>query len=386
MDNKQKIKVFKSSNKNIKQSKKLLNKNKIQAKFKNINKTQKNRISIKKNKPKKNIILHPSTTSVAIIPQSSLYPSSTSAAIIPQSSLHPSTSSAAIIPQSSLYPSAAIIPQSSLYPSAAIIPHSSLLHPSTSSAAIIPQSSLHPSISMINNPVMISIIIMGHGAIKNELPLEVFVKPNFVKRTNILGMRFSGINNIGDRLYEEEIDTFLSMNKNNLTDTLIRNLDITFLRYLQHPKNTSVKERIDIIKQRYDIKNNYFGIVENYSTRRAQKIYQGANDTEISGGYRHRELTKIGPLVKVYSIKINGIEVMQQGQYIIIRDNIVNGITLTQIINMVSQSFLNSHFVTPLQAQDIASKKNITVNVVDLTCNSTQGFPLIEFIGISKKK
>jgi hypothetical protein len=227
--------------------------------------------------------------------------------------------------------------------------------------------------------IIVSFAIFGHGGVKNEIPLETFKKPDNVKQTNILGMRFSGINNIGNRKYEEDIDTFLVTNKNEKTNEFIHRLDQTFLSYLSgHP---DVYQRIQQLNQRSNIQNNYFGIKENYSSKNAQKIYTGASSIDITDHRRHRELTTRGPLVKIYSIIRNGREYLLPGQSIIIDTNIVNGITLTQIINIVIQSVLDSPIIPTLDRVNFSTGNNFIVNIVDLTCNSTDSYPLIEFIG-----
>uniref|UniRef100_A0A6C0HSY9 Uncharacterized protein n=1 Tax=viral metagenome TaxID=1070528 RepID=A0A6C0HSY9_9ZZZZ len=231
--------------------------------------------------------------------------------------------------------------------------------------------------------ISVSFVIFGHGGIKNKIPIETFKLPHATKETNLLAMRYSGINNIGNRSYEENIDKFLSENKNKKTDTLIQELDTSFLRFLPH--HSEVLQRVHEIDDRLNIQNKFFGVKQNYNSRNAQKYYTGITSKELLRSYRHPEIKMTGPLVKIYSIVINNVEQLAQGQSIIVDRNIVNGITLTEIINIVTQFVLDSGIIPTLARSDIAKEKGFLVNVVDLTCNYTEEYPLIEVIGPSRK-
>lgn len=231
--------------------------------------------------------------------------------------------------------------------------------------------------------IIISFVIFGHGGIKNQTPVETFKLPDDARETNLLAMRYSGINNIGNRSYEEEIDKFLSENKNKKTDTLIQELDTSFLRFL--PDHPDVLQRVQEIDRRLNIQNKFFGVKQNYNSRNAQKYYTGITSKELLRNYRHSEIKMTGPLVKIYSIVINNVERLAQGQTIVVDRNVVNGITLTEIINVVTQFVLDSDMVPALARNDIAKEKGIIVNVVDLTCNYTEEYPLIEVIGKSRR-
>jgi len=180
-------------------------------------------------------------------------------------------------------------------------------------------------------PFTISFVIFGHGGIKNEAPLERFKKPDNVEQTNVSGLRFSGINNMVNRHYEETIDIYLLEKKN--MNGMFEELNKQFLNFL--PNHPNVKQRVTELQQRTKIGNNFFGTRENYSHKRAQKFYTGITSNEIP--HRHSQLKTTGPLVKIYSIIRNGEELLK-GKEIIIHTN--NGITLTQIINNVTKHIL----------------------------------------------
>lgn len=229
--------------------------------------------------------------------------------------------------------------------------------------------------------IVVSFVIFGHGGIKNKIPVKTFKLPDATKETNLLAMRYSGINNIGNRSYEEDIDKFLSDNKNKKIDTLIQELDASFLRFLPH--HPEILQRVQEIDRRLNIKNKFFGVKQNYNARNAQKYYTGATSKELLRSYRHPEIKMTGPLVKIYSIVINNVEQLSQDQSIIVDRDIVDGITLTEIINIVTQFVLDSGIVPTLARSDITKEKRFIVNVVDLTCNYTEEYPLIEVIGKS---
>lgn len=230
--------------------------------------------------------------------------------------------------------------------------------------------------------IIVSFVIMGHGGVKNEIPIETFKLPDATKETNLLAMRYSGINNIGNRSYEENIDTFLSENKNKKTDTLIQELDASFLRFL--PDHPDILQRVQEIDRKLNIQNKFFGLKQNYNSRNAQKYYTGVTSQELLRGYRHPQIKMSGPLIKIYSIIINNVEQLSQGQSIIVDKNTLNGITLTEIINNVTQYVLDSGMVPTLARSDIKKEKGFIVNVIDLTCNYTEEYPLIEVIGPSR--
>ena len=233
--------------------------------------------------------------------------------------------------------------------------------------------------------IIVSFVIMGHGGVKNETPIERFKKPDYVRKTNLLGMRYSGINNLVNRQYEENIDEQLSLHKNKIKNELIHFLDQQFLEFL--PFHRPIQNRIKEIEKKLNIKNNFFGIKENYSERNAQKYYTGINNEEIIKQSRHSKLKITEPLVKIYSIIRDNRELIPEGESIIIIDTkLKNGITLTEIINIVREYVLNSSYLVELERQGIAKEKLFIMNVVDLTCNYTEKTPLIGFIETNKSQ
>jgi hypothetical protein len=218
----------------------------------------------------------------------------------------------------------------------------------------------------------ISFIIMGHGGIKNEVPIETFKPPQNVLHTNILGMRYAGINNLVNRSYEENIDQSL-VTKNTDIYHLIEHLNDSFVNFLvQHP---DIKERVELIRKRHNIGNNFFGIKSNYTKRNAQKFYQGITEKEEAEHFRHSELKKDGPLVKIYSVLAgNKEEQLKAGESITV-GNMHQNITLTELINHVTDFVLSNPRFNEMQREP-----GVDVNVVDLTCNYTKEHPMIGFI------
>ena len=225
----------------------------------------------------------------------------------------------------------------------------------------------------------ISFIVMGHGGIKNKVPIETFKPPKNVLHTNILGMRYAGINNLVNRTYEENIEKSLANKKNSNLTALITHLNDFFSTYVSSHKD--VEKRVELLRKRYDIGNNFFGIKSNYTKRNAQKYYQGITEKEDTEHFRHSELKKAGPLVKIYSIlKSNNAELLNKGETIIV-DELQQGITLTELINHVTDFVLsNQRFVPSLIEKELYKETKVEVNVVDLTCNYTKEHPMIGFI------
>lgn len=218
----------------------------------------------------------------------------------------------------------------------------------------------------------ISFIVMGHGGIKNEVPIETFKPPKNVLHTNILGMQYAGVNNLVNRSYEENIDKSLAK-KNTDIGHLIEHLNSFFVNFLvQHP---DIEERVELIRKQHNIGNNFFGIKSNYTKRNAQKFYQGITEKEDTEHFRHSELKRVGPLVKVYSVLVaNKTELLKKGESITL-NNMHQNITLTELIERVADFVLSDP-----RFKDANREPGVDVNMVDLTCNYTKDHPMIGFI------
>jgi len=219
----------------------------------------------------------------------------------------------------------------------------------------------------------ISFIVMGHGGIKNEVPIETFKPPQNVLHTNILGMRYAGINNLVNREYEENIDKSLAAKSTDI-EHLIEHLNNTFASFLvQHP---DIQERVELLRKRHNIGNNFFGIKSNYTKRNAQKYYQGITEKEDAEHFRHSELKQDGPLVKIYSVlsEENKKEWLKAGETITV-GNMHQNVTLTELIERVTDFVLSDP-----RFKDAQREPGVDVNMVDLTCNYTKDHPMIGFI------
>ena len=224
----------------------------------------------------------------------------------------------------------------------------------------------------------ISFIIMGHGGIKNEIPIETFKIPRNVFHTNIMGMRYAGINNLVNRKYEEDIEKSLA-GKDVDINKLIDSLNESFATFLVEHKD--VKERVELIRKTHNIGNNFFGIKSNYTKRNAQKFYQGITEQEEQNNYRHSEIKTSGPLVKIFSIVVAGqTELLKKGESITV-EGLPQNITLTEVIDRVTEFVLsNTRFVPTSDEREFYKKTKLDINIVDLTCNYTKEHPLIGFI------
>ena len=224
----------------------------------------------------------------------------------------------------------------------------------------------------------VSFIIMGHGGIKNEVPIETFKLPKNVFHTNIMGMRYAGINNLVNRKYEEDIEKSLA-GKDVDINKLIDSLNESFATFLVEHKD--VKERVELIRKTHNIGNNFFGIKSNYTKRNAQKFYQGITEQEEQNNYRHSEIKTSGPLVKIFSIVVAGqTELLKKGESITV-EGLPQNITLTEVIDRVTEFVLsNTRFVPTSDEREFYTKTKLDINIVDLTCNYTKEHPLIGFI------
>lgn len=231
--------------------------------------------------------------------------------------------------------------------------------------------------------IIISIVIMGHGGIKNQFPIDTFKSPPYLRKLDILGMRYAGINNLVNREYELMNEEFLANVKNSKTIELLDKLNRTFSEYVKEkfPEHGEIRDRLDLINKRFNIHNDYFGIKENYNSRRAQKFYQGVTEKEIIHKSRHPNITKMGPYVKIYSVLKDGVELLSKGETILV-DNVFQNMTLTDIIQSSKEKiFTMDRFLTSDEKTEYENRKFVEFGVVDLTCNFTKEYPNIEFIG-----
>ena len=239
----------------------------------------------------------------------------------------------------------------------------------------------------------ISFVIIGHGGVKNTVPLETFRKPEHhpMGQINLLGMRFAGLLNVVSKQYDEDIDTYLAHYKNTDYQSFIATLNKTFeiARQTQiESDNEYVRraileflERVEILKKRYPkLDDNFFGTKNNYSKRNGQKFYTGVSETEYKEQKRHSELTTRGPLVKIYSI-IRGSEELLPQDVVIRLPEMKNMITLTEIIDLaIGTVSKNEKILTVAEKPLYFEQLPINIDIVDLTCNHTDDYPKIAFI------
>jgi len=239
----------------------------------------------------------------------------------------------------------------------------------------------------------ISFVIIGHGGVKNTIPLETFREPKHhpMGQINILGLRFAGLLNILNQRYDQETDAYLAHYKNTEYKSFIATLNTTYEIARQvHVKTDNeyirrsleeFTERVKILKKRYPkLKDNWFGTKNNYSKENAQKFYTGVTADEIKNNIRHTELTIQGPLVKVYSIIRNREELLPKDVTIKLPE-MKNGITLTEIIDLaIDNVSKNEKIFTVTEKSLYFEQLPINIDVVDLTCNHTDQYPIIGFI------
>jgi hypothetical protein len=253
--------------------------------------------------------------------------------------------------------------------------------------------------------IQLSVVIFGHGSLAIEhttsfnLPRHIntsFVLPKGVDKTNIIGLRYAGLYNFAGRAYEESIDRFLAHYPINIPKFIryMENFYENALKYQERDANGNmvyffqseldkyrmIEQNLNLHKKSHNkisLQGNHFGIRENYGPTRVQKQYYGLNPTE-NRLIRHRELTLDGgPLVKLYSLRINDQETIPRGHFILVQ-GLPDGITLTDVIQRSVQRIL---------PPSVIDAKLTTVNVIDLTCNSTiLSYPTAEFIGVSPSK
>jgi len=242
--------------------------------------------------------------------------------------------------------------------------------------------------------IEISFIIIGHGGIISYSNGRVpqFKLPKNVSQTNVLGQRYAGFLNFGNRVMKEQVYRFLHhhevlKNKKNLKKFLkLFNMFYTFSLKQRKSDNTLefpydyyanflVNEALS--KKNIHLHGDYIGIRYNYGATRAQKLYTGKKPDETSNQSDPEEIVE-RPLVKIFSIKVNDQEILRNTGHEIIVDDIQNHITLTEIIeHAVKKTMLAFPEFTTFP------DKKIIVNVIDITCNSTENrdYPTIEFIG-----
>jgi hypothetical protein len=239
----------------------------------------------------------------------------------------------------------------------------------------------------------ISLVIMGHGAVDNTRPLVPFRPPKHhpMGKINILGLRFSGLLNLTTTQYDEDIDQYLAKYKNSQHEEFISILNRTFEKALEggvHTENENIRrivieffKRVETLRKQYpQLGDNFFGTKNNYGKRNAQKYFTGITETEYKDKHRHGELTTTGPLVKIYSI-LRGKEELLKENVTIKMTETYNNMSMTELIDMVIDYVLNNpQILTAYERPLYADKLPINIEVVDLTCNHTDDYPIIGFI------
>ena len=258
------------------------------------------------------------------------------------------------------------------------------------------------------NTIEISLIIIGHGGVissENGI-VQRFKPPENVSQTNVLGLRYAGLTNLANKVYKENIDNELQhkevlKNAKNLKLFLKYYNSVYSLALNEYKKDKNGDYMLDIFgnkiykfpeirianalvdnalsKKNIHLHGDYAGIRYNYGSTRAQKLYTGKKKNESSIFSHHQEIYE-RPLVKIYSVNVNGEEIQRnKGLPEIIVTDIKNGVTLTKVIEKAVEKTMSKF--TKLSG---LSDKKIVVNVIDLTCNDmTDGtrYPDIEFIG-----
>lgn len=259
--------------------------------------------------------------------------------------------------------------------------------------------------------IEISLIIIGHGGVissENGI-VQRFKLPENVSQTNVLGLRYAGLTNLANKVYKENIDNKLQheevlKNAKNLklflkyynyVYSLALNeyekdkngdymLDIFGNKIYKFPEIRHANALVDnaLSKKNIHLHGDYAGIRYNYGSTRAQKLYTGKKKNESSIFSHHQEIYE-RPLVKIYSVNVNGEEIQRnKGLPEIIVTDIKNDVTLTEVIEKSVEKTMQV-FRNLSTIQD----KKIIVNVIDMTCNNTTTnfYPEIEFIGPPNK-
>jgi hypothetical protein len=255
-----------------------------------------------------------------------------------------------------------------------------------------------PTVDFDFKGLTVSFVIIGHGGVKNTVPIKTFELPIHMPmgRINVLGMRYSGLLNLVNKNYDESTDKYLADHKNENIPELIKYLNEAFAMFLNGNINVNgedtkeiiekrkvideFKKRVDLLKKK--IPNiEYFGAKIGFGKKNAQKFYSGISQEEFKKESRHSELTvNGGPLVKIYSILKGGKEYLKPGQTLLV-SGLSDNITLTEIIDAaIKKVSEEGHIITVYERGLYFEQLPININIVDLTCNHTDAYPNIGFI------
>ena len=248
--------------------------------------------------------------------------------------------------------------------------------------------------------IEISLLIIGHGGVislENGI-VQKFTLPENVSQTNILGLRYAGLLNYGNSESKKWMDKNLHeveilQNPKNLKKFLKtfnwiyvaalneRDSNNSFIN--QNERNANMLVNSSLHKKNIHLHGDYVGIRYNYGNTRAQKIYFGKKKNDQLAHIHPQEVEE-RPLVKIFSIKVDGIEIQRnQGRHEIFVDDIKNEVTLTEVIEKAVHKTMRE-----FPELSTFPDRKIIVNVVDNTCNDTKEnrFPDIEFIGPPESK
>jgi len=208
----------------------------------------------------------------------------------------------------------------------------------------------------------------------------------FIKRqnvqTNILGLGYSGVCNISNSETFDEIDKSLRVKPSDITTTnLTEKLLFNTKNFIKQEFQT--KESIYdpfVLNDKEENNQEYFSLVENYDSKRCNKLYGGykPNDPLII----HDQIKNGKVLVRIYSMRITSMK--ENGETsiptsfphdIYLNDNS----TLNDVVDVIIK-FVNEH------SKLIENKEKIVIHLFDSSCNYTEDAPNLAFTDTKKQR
>lgn len=224
--------------------------------------------------------------------------------------------------------------------------------------------------------------IWGHGRQCRIGEKDAVFKVHDNVQTNILGLGFSGVCNIGNVKLINDIDKMLktkpgNLSSKNLSYALIKQTEV-FIEHQKKLEEAKIKGEGSIPILWVETNNeDLFSYVENYGKdkHRCNKEYGGykEKDPSLSDQIKNGKV-----LVRIYNIKI-GDEVVNVPHDLYLED----GSSLNDIISHIID-FINKNIMEKITSKQKIN--NLIIDLFDSTCNYSADTPNIAFTETVKQR
>lgn len=233
--------------------------------------------------------------------------------------------------------------------------------------------------SSLGRDLVVKAAIWGHGGQTTVSNLHPIFSPLPSVQLNIFGYAVSGKCNIGNNEYLSLVD-----NEMRTTSNWPPNKS-----WFEHAYSQIYPTFVDPANLVVEPKYAAFEYVSNYGdlnqAPRGDKTYSGIkNDKDC---FKSLGVTKNGPLLRIYEIIVNGINILQDKPPVDI--HLQNFTSLSNIMIEIRNIFTHNQSIFDIifKRYNLKSENftKLVVNLLDLSCNYTLEEPTIGAVTVSKK-